>query len=163
MFVKMIFITVNLSEDPRHPLKYLLICLVSLRGIFRGVWQMTMLSLDSTVRATHAYTGTKLWKRHNIGNLKRNETAPQPVPTSYTHLKINWLANTMKRDTKNQTRLLPAGGENIFAHSISDYLAIFGMILLNGTEKILGQQFDFQERLSSSSPNAQNILFDLNC
>lgn len=94
---------------------------------------MTTLSIDSSVKVTHASTRTKLWERHNI---KRNETAPLSIPASYTHLKINRLASTMKTGTKNQTRLLPAGSKTFFPLTVHQINSVW----LNAAEKMLGQK-----------------------
>lgn len=38
----------------------------------------------------------------------------QPVPTSYTYLRINWLSSTVERDVENQTYLSEVGEDFFF-------------------------------------------------
>lgn len=46
----------------------------------------------------------------------------QPVPTSYTHLRINWLSSTVERDVENQAYLPEVGEDFFFARLCQDTL-----------------------------------------
>lgn len=54
----------------------------------------------------------------------------QPVPTSYTHLRINWLSSTVERDVENQTYLPEVGEDFFFCPLMSGYLEIFGILII---------------------------------
>lgn len=55
----------------------------------------------------------------------------QPVPTSYTYLRINWLSSTVERDVENQTYLSEVGEDFFFFWPLmSGYVEILVILII---------------------------------